>query len=56
MVSVFKTLWFQDNDFYVTGESYAGKYIPAISYKIHQANQDLNEKEKKINFKVFIKG
>lgn len=24
------------NAFYITGESYAGKYIPAISYKIHR--------------------
>lgn len=24
------------NEFYITGESYAGKYIPAISYKIHR--------------------
>ena len=46
---------FQDNDFFVTGESYAGKYIPAISYKIHQANKDLEEKERKINFKVRFK-
>jgi len=23
------------NDFYVTGESYAGKYVPAISYKLY---------------------
>ncbi|XP_046403576.1 venom serine carboxypeptidase [Ischnura elegans] len=28
----------QKNDFYVTGESYAGKYVPAISYTIHQEN------------------
>ena len=24
----------QKNDFYATGESYAGKYVPAISYKV----------------------
>ena len=24
----------QRNDFYATGESYAGKYVPAISYKV----------------------
>jgi vitellogenic carboxypeptidase-like protein len=28
----------QSNDFFVSGESYAGKYIPAISYAIHQRN------------------
>merc|ERR1719244_246699 len=36
------------NDFYVTGESYAGKYVPAISYKIHKENQSA---KKQINFK-----
>ncbi|XP_063977154.1 venom serine carboxypeptidase-like [Diachasmimorpha longicaudata] len=25
----------QKNDFFVTGESYAGKYVPAVSYAIH---------------------
>jgi vitellogenic carboxypeptidase-like protein len=30
---------YQSRDFYVTGESYAGKYVPAISYKIHTENQ-----------------
>ncbi|XP_013405138.1 probable serine carboxypeptidase CPVL [Lingula anatina] len=29
---------FQKNDFYATGESYAGKYVPAITYKIHMMN------------------
>ncbi|XP_046573546.1 probable serine carboxypeptidase CPVL [Haliotis rubra] len=29
---------FQKNDLYITGESYAGKYISAISYKIHTEN------------------
>ena len=29
----------KNNDFYVTGESYAGKYVPAISYKIHKQNK-----------------
>ncbi|XP_008543174.1 venom serine carboxypeptidase [Microplitis demolitor] len=28
----------QGNDFYVTGESYAGKYVPALSYTIHEKN------------------
>ncbi|XP_044753589.1 venom serine carboxypeptidase-like [Coccinella septempunctata] len=38
----------QNNDFFVTGESYAGKYIPAVSYTIHRKNQ---ESEQKINLK-----
>ncbi|KAL3831848.1 hypothetical protein ACJMK2_023547 [Sinanodonta woodiana] len=29
---------YQKNDFYATGESYAGKYVPAISYYIHMKN------------------
>ncbi|XP_043265317.1 venom serine carboxypeptidase [Colletes gigas] len=38
----------QDNDFYVTGESYAGKYVPAVSHAI----KDYNIKAKtKINLK-----
>lgn len=27
------------NDFFITGESYAGKYVPAIAHKIHLDNQ-----------------
>ncbi|XP_025207342.1 venom serine carboxypeptidase-like [Melanaphis sacchari] len=28
----------RDNEFYVAGESYAGKYVPAVSYAIHRNN------------------
>ncbi len=41
----------QKNEFYATGESYAGKYVPAISYKIHQMNKAATTKPR-INFKV----
>ncbi|XP_071734032.1 serine carboxypeptidase-like [Rutidosis leptorrhynchoides] len=28
-----------DNDFYITGESYAGHYIPAFAARVHQGNK-----------------
>uniref|UniRef100_A0A146LT64 Carboxypeptidase n=2 Tax=Lygus hesperus TaxID=30085 RepID=A0A146LT64_LYGHE len=34
--TLFPTL--QKNDFFVTGESYAGKYVPAAAYTIHTKN------------------
>lgn len=39
---------FQSNPFYATGESYAGKYVPAIGYYIHKNNPSAKVK---INFK-----
>lgn len=40
IVQFFKVFYdLQKNPFYVTGESYAGKYVPAIGYKIHEMNQ-----------------
>ena len=39
----------KDNEFYITGESYAGKYIPALAHKIHTLNPLASAK---INLKV----
>ncbi|CAJ0918976.1 unnamed protein product [Ranitomeya imitator] len=39
---------YQKNEFYATGESYAGKYVPAIGYYIHTLNPSAKVK---INFK-----
>nr|CAD7425109.1 unnamed protein product [Timema monikensis] len=34
----------QENDFYVTGESYGGKYIPAVAYSVHTHNPTASQK------------
>ncbi|GJQ71735.1 hypothetical protein Trydic_g11428 [Trypoxylus dichotomus] len=34
----------QENDFFVTGESYAGKYVPAVSYTIYKNNLSAKQK------------
>ena len=39
----------KNNEFYITGESYAGKYVPALAHKIHTLNPLASEK---INLKV----
>lgn len=35
-----------DNDLYLTGESYAGRYVPALAYKLHQTRSSSNIKLK----------
>ena len=35
------------SEFFVTGESYAGKYVPAISYKLHKEMEALKAKDPK---------
>ncbi|KAB0794557.1 hypothetical protein PPYR_11396 [Photinus pyralis] len=34
----------QRNPFFITGESYAGKYVPAVSYTIHKKNPTATQK------------
>ncbi|KPJ20363.1 Venom serine carboxypeptidase [Papilio machaon] len=43
----------QQNKFFITGESYAGKYIPAFAYTIHKKNPTANTK---INLKALAIG
>ncbi|WJX44110.1 Serine carboxypeptidase-like 48 [Trifolium repens] len=42
------------NDFYITGESYAGHYVPALASRVHQGNKD--NKGITINLKGFAIG
>ncbi|GAB2276808.1 hypothetical protein Dimus_011522 [Dionaea muscipula] len=39
------------NDFYITGESYAGHYVPAFASRVHQGNQAAGSGNIKINLK-----
>ncbi|CAG7816367.1 unnamed protein product [Allacma fusca] len=40
---------YQSQEFYVAGQSYAGKYAPALAHRIHEGNQD--SPKVKINLK-----
>ncbi|XP_058755082.1 serine carboxypeptidase-like [Vicia villosa] len=42
------------NEFYITGESYAGHYIPALASRVHKGNK--NKEGIPINFKGFAIG
>lgn len=42
----------QKNSFYVTGESYAGKYVPALSYTIHKENPTADLKINLVGFAI----
>lgn len=44
----------QENEFFVAGESYAGKYVPAIGHAIHLDNQ--NKTENSTKPKINLKG
>ncbi|KAK1398361.1 Carboxypeptidase [Heracleum sosnowskyi] len=43
-----------ENEFYITGESYAGHYIPAFASRVHQGNK--NREGIQINLKGFAVG
>jgi carboxypeptidase C (cathepsin A) len=44
---------FAKNDFYITGESYAGHYIPAFAARVHQGNKA--KEGLHINLKVVLR-
>lgn len=46
---------YRKNAFYVTGESYAGKFVITVSYAIHQKNQTAKDQDK-INLKGLMIG
>ncbi|XP_075234022.1 venom serine carboxypeptidase-like [Lycorma delicatula] len=45
----------KNNEFFITGESYAGKYVPALGYTIHKYNL-LENNDFKINLKGLLIG
>jgi vitellogenic carboxypeptidase-like protein len=46
----------KEHDFYIAGESYAGKYVPALAYKIHNANRHNQSNHVAIPFKGMMIG
>ena len=35
---------YSSNDFYITGESYAGIYVPTLAQQVHESNSNINLK------------
>jgi len=58
----FLTLWFKQfpafskNDFYITGESYAGHYVPTLAYEIYSRTASQGSVAPQSNFKGFMVG
>lgn len=46
----------QSNSFYVAGESYAGKYVPALGYAIYRDNQRVDFHRHRTKPKINLKG
>eukprot|EP00933_Yihiella_yeosuensis_P080982 TRINITY_DN94512_c0_g1_i1.p1 TRINITY_DN94512_c0_g1~~TRINITY_DN94512_c0_g1_i1.p1 ORF type:complete len:487 (+),score=150.99 TRINITY_DN94512_c0_g1_i1:79-1539(+) len=53
---LFKAMPQYNTNFYVTGESYAGHFIPAVTHRIFEANKALGQGDVKINLKGFAIG
>lgn len=49
--ALFQAMPQYNKKFYVTGESYAGHFIPAITHRIFEANQEIAEGDVKIELK-----
>lgn len=47
---------YRTNPIYISGESYAGIYVPLLSYWVHGHNQNLTDKSQEINLKGFMVG
>jgi len=47
---------YKSNDLYISGESYAGVYVPYLTHYIHKHNQEAGDDEFKPNLKGFAVG
>lgn len=48
--------WTQSTNFFIAGESFAGKYIPAIAYKIFTENEKKNATDFRMNLQGLAMG